>query len=92
MNPQFGHKEMMPNASKRLSHDVCKLMMSGRMNETNKAFHKLVPHKVTIELNVFGAFMEDGVPGNVYGSLIITFNRNRCDIGNCKLMQKVSQP
>jgi len=71
---------MMSNASKRLNQNVYKLMLSGYMTKTNETFHEFVRYKVAIKLNVFGVFMKNGVLSNVYGSVIITFDRNWCEI------------
>jgi len=77
---------MMTKTSVWLSQYVCNLMSSRNMAKANKSFHKFVPDKVTIKLSVFSALVKDWVFGNVNGSLIIAFHRNRCDIGDGELV------
>ena len=43
---------------KRLGDDICQLVGGIDMLERNQTLHKLFPHKMTIELNVFSMFMK----------------------------------
>ena len=92
MNPKFGHKKLMSDTGKRLSQNVSNLMLSMDMTEMNKALHKLLSDKVTIEFNMLWALMEYRAFGNIYGSLIVTLHKYGCNVSDGKLMQKPAQP
>ena len=68
MNSQFGQKKAMLDSSERLSAYVCQLMSGGYVAKTNQSFHKLLPDKMAIKLNVFCTLMEDRIFSNINGS------------------------
>ena len=51
-----------------------------------------VTNKVTVKFYMLGAFMKDGVFGNVYGCLAITLDRYRDDVSDAELMKKTTEP
>jgi len=76
----------MSKTRKWLSQDVCKLMLSRNMTETNKAFHKLVPYKEAIKFDVFSALIKHGVLSDINGISIIALQRYRCKISDGELV------
>jgi len=82
----------MVDASERFCHNVSKLALGGHMTKGNQALQKLFSHKVTIELDVLGPFMEDGVLGNVNCCLIVTLERYGSDGGDSELIKQPAQP
>jgi len=57
------------------------------MTERDKAIQQLFTDKMAIQFNVLGPLMENRILGNVDGSLVITFDRNRSDVVNGELMK-----
>jgi len=58
----------------RLSEYVSQLICGCDVRKRNKAFMKLLPDKVTVQLNMFGAFVEDRILGNVDGCQAVTLD------------------
>ena len=49
-------------------------------------------NKVTVKFYMLGAFMKDGVFGNVYGCLAITLDRYRDNVSDAEFMEKTPEP
>jgi len=74
------------------SQKVCKLILCRHKTELNETFHEFMPDEVAVYLNVLCPLMEHRIFGNIHSSHAVTFDRNRCDVGEAKLMQQPAQP
>ena len=59
-----------------LGEDVGYLISRGNKDKTNSATSNMLSHKVTINLNMLGAIMEDIIVRNLNGTLIIIIKNN----------------
>lgn len=62
------------------------------MEQQNQAFNSFLLDEIAVHLNVFGALMEDRVLCHMYGTLVITNNRNRLRNINRDISQQPSYP
>ena len=62
------------------------------MTERDEAIQQLFTDKMAIQFNVLGPLMENRILGNVDGSLVITFDRDRSDGVNGELMKQPAKP
>ena len=61
------------------------------MSKSDGGIVSFVSDKMTIELDVFGAFMEGGIVYNVNCGLVVTEKKRRC-LWNMKIKEKISNP
>ena len=57
---------------KWLGEDICKLIFGGDEEKLESTMDKMIPDKMTINLDVFSPFMEDIIVSNMNGTLVIT--------------------
>ena len=57
-----------------------------KRDQTSKQFF---PNKMAVQFNVLGSIMEDGVFSNINGCLAVTFNRDRGDVSDIKLINNL---
>ena len=59
-----------------LGEDISKLVSKGDGEKLEIAFLEMLESDVAVDLNVFGAFMEDIIMSNLDSTTIITIKRN----------------
>jgi len=62
------------------------------MMRLQKACEQFVPSVVAINVEMFGAFMENGVLSNVDGSLVVTIESDGKGKRNMKIMEEKGEP
>ena len=68
------------------SEDVGNLISRGNKDETNVTLSEMMSHKVTIELNMFCAFVEDIITSNLNSTLIVTVNSSCSGVSNSNVL------
>jgi len=63
VDSQFGQLISMRRTRKGLGEDISELKVGGDMTERDQAIQEFLPDKVTIQLDVLRAFMEDWILG-----------------------------
>ena len=61
---------------KWLGEDICKLIFGGDGEKLESTMDKMIPNKMTINLDVFSPFMEDIIVSNMNGTLVITIKES----------------
>jgi len=81
MSPQVGEDRVMLKPSQRLGKEICQLVLCRYKTELNEALHEFMSNKMAIYFNVFSPLVKHRIFGDVYGSHVVTFDRDRCDVG-----------
>ena len=72
--------------------NVSKLKFTGDMNSGDEPRPQFFMNNVTINFNVFSAFMENWILSNVESGLVITIKEHRLRMGYLKIMKQFLKP
>ena len=75
-----------------LGEDINKLVSRGDGEQLEIAFLEMLESDVAINLNVFGAFIEDIIMSNVYSTTIVTIKRNDSGLWSIHVNQEPAKP
>jgi len=59
------------NTPERLSEDISQLLLCLRVTEDNPALINTLPNEMVTNINVLASVVEDGVPAESYGRLVV---------------------
>ena len=80
----------MPLSSQSFGEDISHLEI---IRDVRKRYHPTfqgVSNRMTINLNVLGAFMENGIGGNWNSTSVISMKRGRSSLRKPKLLKKTA--
>lgn len=78
-------KKLMSMPCESLSENICHLKIGRDLRKRNNPRFKSLTNEMAINLNMFGAFMEDEVGKNVNYTIIIYMKRSRTAMRKNKL-------
>ena len=70
-----------------LCEDISGLIGGGNRSKSNGAMGKVMTHKMTINLNMFCAFMEDIIVSNLDSTLIVTIDDSGSGVSDSHVLE-----
>jgi len=80
------------NTPERLSEDISQLLLCLRVTEDNPALINTLPNEMVTNINVLAPVVEDGVPAESYGRLVVHQELWRAKLPPNHIGQESSEP
>ena len=75
-----------------LGEDISRLVSKGDGEQLEIAFLEMLENDVAVNLNVFGAFMEDIIISNIDSTMIVIIKRSVSGLWSIHVNQKLAKP